>query len=175
MMQKPGAPAARFVSESTAVGRSQGSSSQEAGAAWIVLGLTGWLLVLVAGLDLALTWYPTSFGSPEWEFGTVTAMLSGMPAFAMGLALALAAAMMQRKRWLIGGIAALLALLALLLLAAAFLWATTVPMALTAVPEGSAVATGIKKSVARTAGQSVLYPVVFLWMVVKSWRFSTRL
>jgi len=41
---------------------------------------------------LALLWYPLQFGSADWEFGTISAYLNGMPLGTLGLALLAAGA-----------------------------------------------------------------------------------
>jgi hypothetical protein len=52
---------------------------------WYLLGWIGLAFALVGGFDLALIWIPLGFGNPEWEFGTVSATLDGLPVTTLGL------------------------------------------------------------------------------------------
>src|SRR5207245_6313338 len=50
---------------------------------WLLLGWIGLAFALIGGGDVLLTWVPMHFGSPEWEFGTITSSLDGMPVLTM--------------------------------------------------------------------------------------------
>ena len=133
---------------------------------WSVLGWTALAFLVVGGFDFALTWYPPDFGNREWEFGTVTASLNGIPILLLGIALLLAASIPLRRRWWTL-LAALSALVMLVWIAvSAVLWATNVPLALQSVPPE--LATGIKRAMAKTVVQSIAYPLVLAFLLVRS-------
>lgn len=130
-----------------------------------VAGWAGLAFVLVGGLDFALTWYPFDFGNREWEFGTVTASLNGLPVPTIGLALLLIGALLLERRWWAGMASVAAFGLTLWVLAGAVLWITTVPLALQTVPVE--VATGLKKAVVKSAFQTAIYPPVLAFL---GWR-----
>lgn len=141
------------------------------GGAWGLLVPTGLTFLLVGAADLALVWYPLGFGSAEWEFGSVTSMLNGLPVLVMGLAFLGMAAVASGRRWAGRGIATVLVLLAVTVLLMAALYATTVPIALKAA-SNPLVALGLKKAIAKTTIQAAVYPVLLMWLAVLTWRRS---
>ena len=141
------------------------------GGAWGLLVPVGLAFLLVGAADLALVWYPLGFGSAEWEFGSVTSMLNGLPVLVMGLAFLGMAAVASGRRWAGRGIATVLALLAVTVVLMAALYATTVPIALKAVPNEQ-VALGLKKAIAKTTIQAAVYPVLLVWLAISTWRRS---
>jgi hypothetical protein len=141
------------------------------GGAWGLLVPTGLTFTLVGAADLALVWYPLGFGSAEWEFGSVTSMLNGLPVLVMGLAFLGMAAVAAGRRWAGRGIATVLVLLAVTVVLMGGLYATTVPIALKAAPN-PLVALGLKKAIAKTTIQAAVYPVLLLWMAIATWRRS---
>jgi hypothetical protein len=52
------------------------------------------------------------------------------------------------------------------------IYATDVPVALQSIQEGSIEKLGLKKAIIKTASQSLIYPVVLLWMSVKTRRHA---
>jgi hypothetical protein len=139
---------------------------------WWLLGNMGGALLVVGLVDLLLTWYPLSIGNPEWEFATVSATLNGVPVPAMGMVLLLAWAVTRNSRWLVRGLAALCGLLGLAMIGMALLYATDVPLALRAVTD-PVLQQGLTRAIAKTTVQGFVYPLVFLWMAVRSWRLSS--
>ena len=139
---------------------------------WRLLGGAGFAFAVVAAADLALAWYPTGFGSAEWEFGTVTAVLGNLPLLIMGLGLLFAAAVGQGKAGLLKTISVIWLLLALLVLGMLVLYARHLPEALAAVTE-PLVNEGLKESIAKVMVQGVLYPIAFAWMGIKGWRYAS--
>ncbi len=121
--------------------------------AWTALGVIGLAFLLVGGSDFALTWYPFDFGNREWEFGTVTQSFNGLPVPILGVGLMLVASTYNDRRWMSGLSFAVALLLLLWMLAAIVLWATL---------QGTPVEvlTGMKKALARTTMQSLVYPVL---------------
>jgi hypothetical protein len=130
---------------------------------WQLLGWVGGVLLIAGVLDIGLAYYPLMFGNPNWEFGTVGTSLNALPVPMLGLALLLGAAV--ARGWALGmrvwSIVAIVA--AVLILAAAFFWALNLPLAFKSVQEPVA-RLALKKSVAKTAAQVVLYPVAFAWI-----------
>lgn len=45
------------------------------------------IAITLVGSDLALLWIPARLGTPDWEFGTVSTTLDGMPLGTVGFAL----------------------------------------------------------------------------------------
>ncbi len=138
---------------------------------WLLLGWAGLTFAVVGGLDVALAWYPLGLGNAEWEFGTVTASLNGLPLFTMGMALLLGAAVARGRRGGVRLVAAAFVVVAVAIVLAALLWATNVPLALHSVAD-PAVATGLKKAIVKTCAQAIAYPVGFVWIAIKAWRHS---
>ncbi|HEX3157116.1 MAG TPA: hypothetical protein VHQ45_01240 [Gemmatimonadaceae bacterium] len=127
------------------------------------LGLT----FLVVGLtDLALAWYPLVLGNPEWEFGTVSATINGLPVPTLGLALLGVAAAQSERRWHARLVGVLANLFLLALLGCAMLYALTVPVALQSVQEPM-VRVGLVKGMVKAGVASTAYIVFFGWL---AWR-----
>lgn len=143
--------------------------SVEDTAIWSILGWIGIVILAVGSADIVLTWYPTSFGDFEWEFGTVSASFNGLPTVTLGMGLWLAAALKGGRRRLSLALSAGFALLAVLVVLAAMLYATTAPVALSSVA-GTAVEIGLKKAVAKTTIQGLFYPIGFLLIGWKGFR-----
>ena len=141
--------------------------------AWSLMSWVGLALVIVGGQDLVLALIPLRIGNPEWEFGTVTAMLNGMPAMTMGLALVLGGAAARGIRWLMRVAAVLLFVLAAAILAGFTLYALTIPIALSA-SNNPVIVLGLKKAIARTAVQAVVYPFTFVVMGIAAIRHAAR-
>ena len=133
---------------------------------WYLLGWTALAFLVVGGVDFALTWYPPDFGNREWEFGTVTASLNGLPILLLGITLLLAASLRTGRRW--WAVLSLVGSLVMLLWVAvgAVLWATNVPLALRSVPPE--LATGITKALTKTVVQSLVYPLLLAFLLVRS-------
>ncbi|MGH7665039.1 MAG: hypothetical protein ACRENI_12200 [Gemmatimonadaceae bacterium] len=139
---------------------------------WSLLAATGLAFAVIGGLDIALAWYPFGFGSPEWEFGTVTATLNGLPLPAIGIVLMLAGSAAGGHRMRVRATSVLLAVLTVLLVAAGILYLTVVPVAFGSV-ENSVVEAGLVKAVVKAAALLVLYPLLFAVLAVKGWRLFT--
>jgi hypothetical protein len=129
----------------------------------------GALFVIVGGIDLGLTWWPLGFGNPEWEFGTVTSMLDGLPVPTLGLVALALAAQPRGSRIPARAVSVVMLILALWVVAAAILYATTLPIALRAVTD-PVIRSGLNKAVTKTAVQCVAYPIGLVWLAVAAWR-----
>ncbi len=145
------------------------------GTAWRWIGWFGLVLAVVGLADFALAWYPMNWGSPEWEFGTVTASYSGLPLPTMGLLALIASAVARGMRWQIVVLAVGLLGFALLLYVGFAVFLTTVPMALGAV-EGVP-QLGIKKAIVKTTVLALAFPgsyVVAGWLALRHVRRAGR-
>lgn len=138
---------------------------------WRLLGTLGVVFAVVAAADLALAWYPAAFGNPEWEFGTVTSVMGGLPLVAMGLALWFGAAVARGKRGSLRLVSVVLLLLSLVLLAALALYLRRVPGALAGVTD-PVIRSGLREAIAKTVLQGLLFPAAFVWMGIKGWRHA---
>jgi hypothetical protein len=117
--------------------------------AWGVLGLIGAAFIVMGGTDIALAWYPSAFGNPEWEFGAISATLNGvaLPTLGVYLLLAYGLAGNRTAPKLAAGI--LSAALFAALIALAFVYLTVVPLALHAVAANALVSSGMKKAIVK--------------------------
>lgn len=172
LLQEKGAdrPTAQRVVMSEPQPRKAAVHSAAESWAWSLLRPAGLLFLLVGSIDVLSTWYPFAFGRPEWEFGTVTATLNGLPAPVIGLALLAAASVSRAETTAARILAVLMAIIALLVLAAAVLWITTVPIALQSVPSESVAAIGLRKAIFKSGMQILLYPTMLIWMALITWR-----
>jgi hypothetical protein len=132
------------------------------------LGWIGSAFLAVGAVDFGLAWVPLDFGTPEWEFATVTQSFNGLPILLLGIGLLNAAAEQTGRRWwgMVGAGAALVLLL--WVLTGFVFWANNVSLALTTVPPE--VAIGVQKAIAKTAVQSVVYSTVLVYLLGRAWR-----
>jgi hypothetical protein len=139
---------------------------------WYLLGVAGVVFALVGFFDIALTWYPSNFGSAEFEFASYSQSMNFLPLPILGLMLVLAGGVARGIRWVPKTVVALLVVVVVLILVGAVLWATSVPVGLKAVQDPM-VLRGLKKAIAKTAVQATLYPIALLYVSVKAWRHAT--
>lgn len=140
---------------------------------WSLLGWVGLVLAVVGAQDLLLALIPFRVGDPQWEFGTVTAALNGMPVLTMGLALMVGAAASGGSRWALRVLGVALWALAGLILVGFTIYALTIPLAIGSVSD-PAIALGLKKAIVKTAVQAVLYPLAFTAMGIAAFRRTQR-
>jgi hypothetical protein len=152
--------------------KSRPAAAPDAASAWRWIGGFGLVLAVVGMGDFVLAWYPTNWGSPEWEFATVTASYSGLPLPTMGLTALLASAVARGVRWQILLMSVGLILFAFALLAGFLLFLTTVPVALGAV-QGLPLL-GIKKAVAKTTLLAIAFPGTYLLAGILGFRRLRR-
>jgi hypothetical protein len=139
---------------------------------WALLGGIGLLFVLVAGVDLALAWYPVNFGNAEWEFGTVSTTLENLPLLALGLALAFGAAVARGIRTSIRAYAIIFVLLALVLIGADLLYLKNIGVAQKSVTD-PVLRSGLDRAIFKSVAQAIVYPIAFLWIGIKGFRISS--
>ncbi len=147
---------------SATVGRSTtGYTSAGLVEAWRVLGWLGLAFLIMSLIDLALGWYPMRFGSPEWEFGTISATISGLAIPTLALYLVFGSAIAREQTQVIRAVAIAMVVLALALAGLALLYLTSVPLALRAVSGNAIIHLGMEKAVAKSvmlvAGYEALY------------------
>jgi hypothetical protein len=114
--------------------------------------------------------YPAFFGNAQWEFGTVTNFLNGLPATTIGLAMVAASALARDRVRSARLSAMIMGLFALLVIVGSVLYLTVVPIALRESSPNALVLLGIKKSIVKTTVQALVYPVVLIAMAVVVWR-----
>jgi len=143
--------------------------------AWRVLIVPAVLFTVVGGVDSALTWYPTDFGRAEWEFGTVTASLNGLPLPVLGLVLLMAAMMSKDSARGARAVAVVLAILGFLIVAMGLLYLLTLPQALQAAETAGGLSSlGLKKAMVKTAVQLIAYPAGLFATAWIGWRYTRR-
>ena len=114
------------------------------------------------GADILLAWYPTAFGTVEWEFGAISATLNGLALPTLGAFMALCAAFAGNRRLAVRIIGAAMLVMAFLLVVAAVIYATDVPVALRAVDRNPALVAGVAKSIIKASLLLVVYFTLFL-------------
>jgi hypothetical protein len=141
--------------------------------AWRLLGWFGLLLAVVGFMDVALQWYPTSFKSAEWEFGTVTGSFATLPLLSIGLMSMLASYLARAERGGVVAMAIVFSVLLVLIVGAFLLFLSDVPLALRASAQTPAVLT-MKKSIIRTSVMAIGFGTAYLVAVVVSFRYLFR-
>ena len=148
-----------------------GAVGSKASALWQVLGVVGWAFLLVGAADLVLTFAPPRFGNPEWEFGTISAALNGMPVPFLGLGLVTARAIAVGSAISLRIIAIGCMMLGVALLALGAVYGLTLPLA----AKGFEVPTleiGLKRAMSKSLVQLLVYSVVSFWLGVRSWKLA---
>ena len=145
--------------------------------AWRMLGRFGVLLAVIGGIDILLHWYPASFRSPEWEFGTVATTFASLPLPTMGLVAVLASALARAVTPNLVAMSVVLGLLSLFVTVALLMFVLDVPLALRAasapgVPPQAL--TEMKRTIVRTLVMGVGFGVVYVYGAVVSTRFLLR-
>ena len=156
-MPQPGSAAEKVLAGSKEPSRRAPVPQPDVAWRWI-----GWfgLVLAAAGLtDLALVLVPPSFGSAEWEFGTISQLVSGLPLATMGLAGLFGAGMALGKRWLQLTVGIVLLVGTLVLVGLLVLFLSHVPMALGVVQEPAL--TGVKKAIVKTVALGSYFGVAY--------------
>jgi hypothetical protein len=145
--------------------------------AWRILGRFGVLLAAIGAVDIVLHWYPASFGSPEWEFGTVATTLGSLPLPTIGLLAVLASALARAVKANLVAVSVVLGLLAVFVAASMVVFLLDVPVALRAVSAPAVppqAAAEIKRTIVRTMAMGLGFGLVYLYGAVVSIRFLLR-
>jgi hypothetical protein len=145
--------------------------SPSAEAAWSFLGLIGAVFFLIGSANQWLAFVPLMLGSPEWEFGTVSAYLDALPLPALGATLFMASGIALGRRWMVRTGSVIIVLMAVAILALVVVYATDIPLALKSVTDPT-IRLGLKKAIVKALGQGLGYPLVFAVIAVKAWKVS---
>ena len=157
----------KIVASAKNLERGRPVRAPESSGAWAALGWIGLVFLVVGGSDFVLTWIPTDFGNPEWEFGTVTASFDGLPVLVLGLGLLLVASQqLERRWWGTLGVAVAVVLLIWVLVGFA-LWAMNLSLALQTVPDELAL--GLRRAVAKTLVQSIAFEALLAYLIWQRW------
>jgi len=139
---------------------------------WQSMVLVGFLLAAVGMLDLIQLWVPLQLGIPEWEYGTASSFFDQFPAVGLGLALMMGGSLALGWRWSARSLGVLCLALAIGMWLVASIYLTVVPFVFKAVREPVAL-TGVKKGLAKTLVQALVYPLALLWLAGLAW-WGTR-
>lgn len=153
-------PASRWVVESTAV--------------WKMIAPVGLVFLLVGLTDIALSWFPMRFGTPEWEFGTIGTTLNNLPLPTLGLLLLAAWAVVTEKKLPVRVFGAVLMIVGVVLSGLVVIYLLTVPPAWNAansLENASAMAVA-KKGIMKSLVQAVAYPLAYLWVGYRAIRMT---
>jgi hypothetical protein len=134
---------------------------------WAVLWWVGMLFSLVSLADIALAYYPTQWGTMEWEFGTAASTFAGLPLVALGLGALLATSLARGKRGWVIAVSTILILLALETLYMLVHFLLDIPIALKSVASPD-MRLGIQKASVKTVGLGVLFAGAFLMAGIRS-------
>ena len=138
-------------------------------APWVVARNLAIVFLLVGGVDLALIWYPPRFGSPEFEFATISRFADGMPVFSMGMGLLALTGIGGGRRGTTWTAFGLSLTFAVILTVFGLVFVTDVPIALRSVQE-PVVLVGVKKVIVKTLLELVVYWCFVVYLAVRTFR-----
>ena len=138
---------------------------------WYLLGGIGLVFAIVSLADLVLAFYPFAIGDAEWEFGTVTTVMDGLPLLTIGLGLALGAMVARGRLAGVRILSLVFGLIGVVLALLTIRYASHISAALGAVIEPS-IKLGLKKAITKTLAQGTLYPIGFLWIALLGWKHA---
>jgi hypothetical protein len=141
--------------------------------AWKLLGWLGLGFFIMSFLDIAVGWYPVRFGTPEWEFGTISATTTGLAIPCLSLYLILGSAIALERPTVAKAAGIVMVVLALILPALAILYLTNVPLALRATAANAMAHSGIKKAILKSLIYITGYEVLFVLGALKGLRRRT--
>jgi hypothetical protein len=141
---------------------------------WVLLGWVGLAFMAMGLTDVALGWYPSSFGNAEWEFGAISASLNGFALPTLGLYLILASTTSLEKRVLSRIVSIALFVLALTIAGLAATYATVVPLALQSVAADPLLTAGMKKAIIKAGVLFVAYGTLFIAGGRRAWSSTKR-
>jgi hypothetical protein len=137
---------------------------------WKLLGWLGLAYLIMSLIDLALGWYPVRFGTPEWEFGTVSATINGLAIPTLALYLMLGSAVARENAKIVKAISIVMVVLAIFLAILFVLYLTSVPLALRAVASNAIIAQGMKKAIAKAVTLFLGYEILYVLAASKGLR-----
>ena len=139
---------------------------------WTVVTVLGAAVAVIGWTDLALLWYPLNFGSPEWEFGTISAHLDGMPLGTLGVVTLSLGVMGRGWRRTTRGLAVIFMAIAAALLGVFAVYWLDVPVALRGV--APQLLPTIKIAIVKATVFAVTYTALYSWLAVYLWQ-KTRI
>lgn len=156
----------RIVGVEGSGGTEGGVVRSQTGYEWTVLAVLGFAFALVSLVDVGLTFYPVSFGSPEWEFMTATAVMNNLPLAVVGIGLMAGAGMARQSKPLAGAASMLAGLLGIVVLLLAVLFLKNLGVARSSITDPVA-GQGMTEVIVRTSVELVAYLAALGWMAVR--------
>ncbi len=146
----------------------------ESTAVWKMIAPVGVAFMLVGLVDIALSWFPMRFGTPEWEFGTIGTTLNNLPLPTLGLMILAGWAAVTERRTPVRVFGVLMVVVGLVLAGLVVLYLLTLPPAWGAVTavEDTTLQVAAKKGIAKSLVQVVAYPAVYLLVGWNAWRLA---
>jgi hypothetical protein len=142
--------------------------------AWTTMSWIGFGFLVMSGTDIALAWYPSSFGNPEWEFGAISATLNAFAIPTLALYLILASAIARRHVVFTRVLAVVLGLLAMFIVGLGLIYATVVPQAFTSVSKNEVLTSGMQRAVLKAVVLIFAYITLLVAGAIRAWRVSRR-
>jgi hypothetical protein len=141
--------------------------------AWRVLGWLGLAFLVMSMIDIVLGWYPVRFGTPEWEFGTISATVAALSIPTLGLYLMLCSAISRERAGVAKAVGIAMIVMAVFLLGMAILYLTTVPLALKSVRTNDMASAALKKAVLKWLILFIGYEALYIAGGLKGLRRRT--
>jgi phosphotransferase system glucose/maltose/N-acetylglucosamine-specific IIC component len=138
-----------------------------------VLAWVGSVFVALGSLEIVLAWWPPFLGNQEWEFGTYSATVDSLSLLLLGVGLLLAVGIALGQALRLRIVAGIAAVSGGLLLVGLLLYVVDVPVALGSVTDAVA-RTALKKAIAKSLVQGVVYAGAFLACAAMAWRQARR-
>lgn len=163
------------MAESPRIILSEGGRGRRPAGPGVPLGAIralGVALFCVGLLDMVLLWIPLQFGVAEWEFGTVSRFLDGLPVLTMAVAILIVLGGLEARNGLLWFSGSACVLLFLGVVIGALLYALNIPLALKATDQ--ALRLGLKKGIVKALGEAVVYSFAFLALSISAFRMAKR-
>jgi hypothetical protein len=133
--------------------------------------LAGWGLVLVSMVNQALLWWSPRFGTPQWEFATVSQTFDRMPLLLLSLLLVALGTLLTGSVPASRAVAALLGTLALLVVGLAVLYGLSATVAWSGARDAPPEALSLLfRAVVKTALVATIYAAVLAGLAASLWR-----
>lgn len=159
------------MSEQVVVGQAPSRATPMGGEmAWATWALVGWALVIVGFIDIAMLYFPARLASVDWEFGTISGTVDGMPLMTIGMGAITAAAAARGRRGWMRAISVAQLVVTLVLLVLLGIYASDIPVALRAVEP--ALQPTLTKAIIKTVVMGGVYVVLYVSLGVWTWRRS---
>jgi hypothetical protein len=137
--------------------------------AWRALGWFGALLVVIGATDAVSQWYPPSFHSHEWQFGTAVITIASLPLLTMGVMAMLASVLARAQREGAIAVGVIFTTLFLAVGGILVLFALNVPIELQSPPDALA---AINRAIVRTAIMGTAYELAYFAAAVLAFRYA---